>query len=62
MKSFVEYFLNNAGEASEAVGYVALPDAVYDRAESNIKAGKTGTQFLNAEGKHKDGAVADIYQ
>jgi phosphate transport system substrate-binding protein len=62
VKSFVEFFLDNAGDISNEVGYVALPDELYDRAEKNTKAGKTGSQYLGEDGKHKEGALADIYK
>lgn len=62
VKSFVDFWLTNAGEAAAKVGYVALPDEIYERADANLKAGKTGTQFLKEDGKHKDGAIAEIYK
>ncbi len=62
VKAFVEYYLDNSGTVADAVGYVALPDELYDRAEANLKSGKTGTQFLTPEGKHKEGALADNYK
>jgi phosphate transport system substrate-binding protein len=62
VKAFVEFYINNAGETADSVGYVGLPDEVYDRAEANLEGGKTGTQFIKDDGKHKDGALADIYQ
>jgi phosphate transport system substrate-binding protein len=62
VKAFVEFYLENAAKISDEVGYVHLPDELYDRAEANVKAGKTGTQFLTDEGKHKDGALADVYK
>jgi len=62
VKAFVDYYLNNAGDAATKVGYVALPDEIYDRAEANLKAGKVGTQFLKDDGKHKEGALTDIYK
>jgi phosphate transport system substrate-binding protein len=62
VKAFVDHFLDNAGEAAAKVGYVALPDEVYDRAEANVKSGKTGSQYLGPDGKHKEGPVTEIYR
>lgn len=62
VKAFVEFYLEEAGDIADEVGYVHLPEEIYDRAEANVKAGKTGTQFLNEQGKAKEGALADIYK
>lgn len=62
VKAFVEFYLENSGDIAREVGYVALPDEIYDRAEANIKAGRTGTQYLDEQGKPKEGAVTDIYR
>ena len=62
VRKFVEFYLDNAGDAAGAVGYVALPDELYDRAEANLKDLKVGTQYLTTDGKHKEGALADIYK
>ena len=35
VKAFLEYYMNNAGELAEEVGYVALPDSVY---QANLAA------------------------
>lgn len=59
---FVQFYLDEAADAADAVGYVALPDEVYDRAEANLKSGRSGSQYLGADGKHKEGAVTDIYK
>lgn len=62
VKAFVDFYLEEAGDIADEVGYVHLPDVIYDRAEANVKAGRTGTQFLNEKGKTKEGALADIYK
>lgn len=61
-KAFVNYYLDHAGEMATLVGYVPLPKAMYARAESNWKAGKTGTQFLDGSGEKVRGALAQVYQ
>jgi phosphate transport system substrate-binding protein len=62
VRAFVEFYIDNAGDAADKVGYVALPEELYDRAEANLQAGKTGTQFLTEDGKHREGALADNYR
>lgn len=37
MKSFVEYYLEHAGELAEEVGYVSLPAAEYREQLAGIK-------------------------
>ena len=59
---FVEFFLENAHDVSDDVGYVGLPTPISRLALSNFKAGKTGSQFLTADGKHAEGALTDIYK
>lgn len=45
LKEFVEFYLNNGRFLSKVVGYVPLPDEVYNIALSNFQAGKVGTVF-----------------
>ncbi len=61
VKSFIEYYLENAHDVSDEVGYVGLPDEIYARARKNFRDGKTGSQFLKEDGKHAEGAIAEIY-
>ncbi|MCP4082486.1 MAG: hypothetical protein GY743_19805 [Planctomycetaceae bacterium] len=61
MKVFVEHYLRNAAEMAEAVGYVGLPDDIYEVANKCFKQGVTGTHFWSAEGEKIKGALIDIY-
>ncbi|MES2622394.1 MAG: PstS family phosphate ABC transporter substrate-binding protein [Bacteroidota bacterium] len=45
VKSFVEYFVANAGTLSREVGYVALPNAVYELVKKRLTNGITGSAF-----------------
>ncbi len=45
VKSFVEYYVANAGKLAKEVGYVALPDAAYDLVKKRFAAGTTGSAF-----------------
>jgi phosphate transport system substrate-binding protein len=60
IQAFVNFYLNNADLVDE-VGYVKLPAVVTERAKKNFAAGKTGTQFLDAEGKKVSGPVTKVY-
>lgn len=59
---FVNYYLENAGEMANAVGYVSLPKEMYQRAQNNYKNLRTGTQFLDTEGEKVTGALATVYE
>jgi phosphate transport system substrate-binding protein len=45
VKAFIEYYLANAAKLVREVGYVPLPQEVYDLALERFKAGKTGSVF-----------------
>lgn len=62
IRTFVEYYLNNAPEMVGEVGYVQLPAEMYELAKKNFKDKKTGTQFLNDEGEKISGSLAQVYQ
>lgn len=61
VKAFVEYYLKVAPKLVAETGYVPLNAALYDLAKKNFAAKKTGTQFLTEDGKHKKGALAELY-
>jgi phosphate transport system substrate-binding protein len=61
-RAFVEYYLNHAAALSDAVGYVRLPQSVYDAARTNVKNRRTGTQFLNDKGEPVHGPVTRVYK
>ncbi|RYD82471.1 MAG: PstS family phosphate ABC transporter substrate-binding protein [Sphingobacteriales bacterium] len=48
VKDFVNYYLENAGELAKEVGYVALPQDVYELAKKRYNDKKTGSLFLNS--------------
>ncbi len=45
VKAFVEYFIANAGALSKEVGYVSLPNEVYELVKKRFAAGTTGSAF-----------------
>ncbi|MHC4995203.1 MAG: PstS family phosphate ABC transporter substrate-binding protein [Planctomycetota bacterium] len=60
--AFVGFYFEHGAELAEEVGYVRLPQAVTDRAMANFKNRRVGTQFLDASGEKKTGALTDIYK
>jgi phosphate transport system substrate-binding protein len=62
VEAFVDFYLDNAHDVADEVGYVGLPREMMQVAKKNFKDRKLGTQFMTPEGKHKDGALADIYK
>lgn len=62
IRTFVEYYLNNAPEMVGEVGYVKLPPEMYELAKKNFQDMKTGTQFLNDEGEKISGSLAQVYE
>ncbi len=60
--AFAEFMLEHAGELAEEVGYVKLPQAVYDRAKANLKAQRAGTQLIGPDGKERHGPIAETYR
>lgn len=61
MKQFVDFYLANAPALSAKVGYVSLPDEVYQRAGECLKNRQLGTHFTTAEGEKREGAVSEVY-
>lgn len=62
VRAYAEYFVANAAKFAKEVGDVPLPKVIYERAAANLKALKTGSQFLNAAGEVPEGAIADLYK
>jgi len=64
--AFAKFYIENAGELAEKVGYVRLPKAVYATAERNLREKKPGTQFFNDvmnEAKQaKKGSLVELYK
>jgi phosphate transport system substrate-binding protein len=62
VKAFVDFYLDEAPELSEEVGYVRLPGSVYDAAKHNVKNNVTGSFYLDANGKPVHGSVTKVYK
>ena len=60
--AFVNYYLANTAKLSKQVGYTPLPAAINDRATSNWKSKKLGTQYLDASGNQVQGSIVNVYK
>jgi len=43
--NFVEFYIRNAGKLAQEVGYINLPDVVYEKALERIAKSETGTSY-----------------
>ncbi len=62
VRAFVDFYLENAGDMAEEVGYVRLPDSVYRVAKRKWKSRDTGTHWLDDSGNKKTGSVVELYR
>ncbi|MEM6750653.1 MAG: PstS family phosphate ABC transporter substrate-binding protein [Planctomycetota bacterium] len=58
---YLEFYLNDAATFAEAVGYVGLPEAVYDAARRKVAHREPGTVYLDADNQPVEGPVTALY-
>lgn len=51
VSAFVDFYLLNGGELAQEVGYVALPDEVYELAQRRVELRMTGSVYHGDHGK-----------
>ena len=61
VKTFVNHYLENAADIAEGVGYVGLPEEMYERATAHFAGLMAGTHFLDADGEKRSGSVVELY-
>lgn len=61
VRAFIQFYLNNAARLSDEVGYVRLPQSVYEIAKRKFQNREIGTVYLK-DGKEVHGAVTKVYQ
>jgi len=61
VQTFVDYFLTKAPVASEAVGYVRLPESIMDKARSNVENMVVGTHFVTEDGESRSGPLEKLF-
>jgi phosphate transport system substrate-binding protein len=62
VRVFVEEYLKLVPELAGKVGYVPLPEEIYDRANANFKERKAGTHFVDADGNSRSGSLEAVYK
>ena len=61
VKVFVQHYLENAADMAEAVGYVGLPEEIYEVAVQHFEEGLKGTHFSHADGEKRHGPLTELY-
>ena len=61
MKEFAEFYLATAGKTSAEVGYVALPDTIYEAGYSRYENRLSGTHYLDENMEKRSGPLATVY-
>ena len=62
VNAFVRFYLENGPALVEEVGYVKLPQEMYERVRLNFEQGVTGTQFISADGEKIHGPLTQVYR
>ena len=62
VEKFVDYYLAHAADFARQVGYVALPDDVYQQAYDNYLDDRTGTHYLTDTMEKRLGPITEVYQ
>lgn len=61
MKVFSNFYLDHAAEKAAEVGYVRLPDELYERARKHVQQRLTGTHYLDEEMESREGPLPEVY-
>ncbi|HMP78723.1 MAG TPA: PstS family phosphate ABC transporter substrate-binding protein [Pirellulaceae bacterium] len=61
LEQFVEFYLDRAANLATQVGYVPLPESVYQQARENFFDELAGTHYLMPDGQKRHGPVTEIY-
>lgn len=61
VRAFVHFYNENAAELAQEVGYIPLPDSVYEAAYRHFRRLKTGTAFIR-DGEHINPPVTEIWK
>ena len=62
IKLFVKHYLENAADIAETVGYVGLPEEIYELCHKHFVQRKVGTHYWTKEGEQRHGSLTDIYK
>jgi phosphate transport system substrate-binding protein len=62
VKLFVKFYLENAADIADSVGYVGLPDEVSEMAAKHFENRLVGTHYWTQDGKRREGSLEEVYQ
>ncbi len=62
VRKFAGFLLEHAAEAAKRVGYVPLPEALYERARDRLRSRTTGTHFWTQDGQPRRGTLEMLYE
>ena len=61
IEKFVDFYIVKAADFARQVGYVALPNAVYEQAYDNYMDEVVGTHYLTKEMEKRSGPVTEVF-
>ncbi len=61
VEQFVEFYIAMAAKFASDVGYVALPEKVYEDGMTNFVDENTGTHFLTKDMEKRSGPITEVY-
>lgn len=63
VQKFVDFYVANAGDlaSNPSVGYVRLPDSIYEINRNNVELRTAGTRYLDANGESVSGTLMEVY-
>ena len=61
VQKFVDFYMANVGRVANEVGYVRLPEAVYEVDRTNLDQRTTGSRYINEAGEAVSGTLLEVY-
>ena len=62
VEKFVDFYIAHAGDFARQVGYVALPNKIYEQAYDNYLDEEVGTHYLTKDMEKRSGPVMEVFQ
>ena len=61
VETFVDYYLQHAGDLAKQVQYVELPDAIYGAAQKHFDEGHSGSHYYDESGEAVHGTLETLF-
>lgn len=63
VQKFIDFYVANAGQfaSDPTIGYVQLPDSIYEIDRSNVEQRTPGSRYLDASGEPVSGTLLEVY-